>query len=143
MILGRDIWRRLEQLLCVHTDTPGFCFDALLFSWMLSLIAQLHTGNPITMPQTSLLSYIFAFFFSVRTARAGDLHRMLAAKPASTFAWTCVSRSFVERRTSGLHYLTSDMSTKAICSVAYLPYITIWMEQADLDGAIRATSRWC
>ena len=68
----------------------------------------------------------------MRTARAGDLQQdVCAAKSASTFAWTCVSRSFVERRTSGLqHYLTSDVSTKAICSTARLPYITIWVEQA-------------
>ena len=90
------------------------------------------------MPETLILRYILAFFppLSVRCARAGDLQQdVCAAKSASTFAWTCVSRSFVERRASGLqHSLTSDVSTKAICSIALLAL------HYHLGGAGR--SRW-
>lgn len=30
---------------------------------------------------------------------------------------------------------------KAICNIARLPYITIWVEQGDLDGAIQPKPR--
>ena len=94
--------------------------------------SRIQENNIIAMLETFRYMATFSPFSpcALRSSRS-TATRIRAAKPAATFAWTCVSRSFVERRTSGLqHYLTSDVSTKAICSTARLPYITIWVEQA-------------
>ena len=103
-------------------STHSYLLDAIIGT-------QLHTGKFIAMFETLLLGYILAFFpLAMRYARAGVLHRMRAARSASTFAWTCVSRSFVERRTSDLHCLTFDVFAKAICStIACLPYTIVWV----------------
>ena len=53
----------------------GFCFVALLFiiDWMLLSMHSCIQETPISRPETLVLCYILAFFFSMGSARAGDL----------------------------------------------------------------------